>query len=78
MTEGMLASRLAVLCTVVVISLIVWTLLLPPYVTDSKSDLQFKQCSFDVMTYVSICGKLTPNVVLEFFAATKILSHIAA
>lgn len=58
-TEGMMAGRLAILCTAVVIYLIVWTLFMRPHAVHSRSDLRFTQCSYDdVMTYVSVSGKL--------------------
>lgn len=58
-TEGMMAGRLAILCTAVVIYLIVWTLFMRPHVVHSERDLRFTQCSYDdVMTYVSVSGDL--------------------
>ena len=58
-TEGMMAGRLAILCTAVVIYLIVWTLFMRPHVVHGERDLRFTQCSYDdVMTYVSVSGKL--------------------
>ena len=57
MTDGMIAGRLGVLWTAAVVYLVVWTLFMPPHVTNSSSNLRFKQCSYDVMNYVSLCGE---------------------
>jgi len=55
-TEGMMAGRLVILCSCLVIYLLVWTLLMPPQVIDSTSELRFKQCSIGDMGYVNVCG----------------------
>ena len=62
-TEGMMAGRLVILCSCLIIYLLVWTLLMPPQVTDSTSELRFKQCSIGDMSYVNVCGKYVRQTV---------------
>ena len=57
MTEGMMAGRLIILFSCLVIYLLVWTLLMPPHVIKSTSVLRFKQCSLSDMNYVNLCGE---------------------
>ena len=36
---------------------------MPPQVTDSTSELRFKQCSIGDMSYVNVCGKYVRQTV---------------
>lgn len=55
-TEGMMAGRLVILFSCLVIYLLVWTLLMPPHVITNTSVLRFKKCSLGDMNYVNFCG----------------------
>lgn len=55
-TEGVMAGRLVILCSCLIVYLLVWTLLMPPKVIDSTSDLRFKQCFLGDMRYVNLSG----------------------